>query len=54
MDDDASRAHTRERTKIGRAVREVREERGVSEREVADAVRGISRAGLRAIPGRNR
>jgi|GEM_PF-3380103 len=49
MDDDTSRAHARERTKIGRAVREVREERGLSEREVADAVRGISLAGLRAI-----
>lgn len=49
MDDDTSRAYTRERTKLGRAVREVREERGLSERELADAVPGISLAGLCAI-----
>jgi len=53
MDDDTSRAHARERTKVGRAIREVREERGLSEREVADAVRGISLAGLRAIEAGN-
>lgn len=49
MDDDTSRAHARELAKLGRAVREVREERGLSERELADAVSGISLAGLRAI-----
>lgn len=47
--DDTSRAHAQELAKLGRAVREVREERGLSEHEVADAVRGISLAGLRAI-----
>jgi ribosome-binding protein aMBF1 (putative translation factor) len=49
MDDDTSRAHARERTKVGRAIREVREERGLSQHELADAVRGISLTGLRAI-----
>ena len=49
MDDETSRAYARQRTKLGRAVREVPEERGLSERELADAVRSISLAGLRAI-----
>jgi transcriptional regulator with XRE-family HTH domain len=48
MDDDTSREHAREMAKLGRAVRALREERGLSEREAADAVRGISLAGLRA------
>ena len=34
---------------IGRAFREARERSGLSEREVADAVRGVSLAGVRAI-----
>jgi transcriptional regulator with XRE-family HTH domain len=34
---------------IGRACREARERRGLSERELADAVRGISLAGVRAL-----
>jgi transcriptional regulator with XRE-family HTH domain len=37
MDD----AHKLELTKIGRAFREVREQRGLSQREVADAVRYV-------------
>jgi|HubBroStandDraft_6_1064221.scaffolds.fasta_scaffold514811_1 hypothetical protein len=49
MDDDTSRAHARELAKLGRAVRQVREERGLSERELADAVWGILLAGLCAI-----
>jgi transcriptional regulator with XRE-family HTH domain len=53
MDDETSRAHARERAKIGRAIREVREERGLSQRELAEAVRGISLAGLRAIEAGN-
>jgi hypothetical protein len=32
MDDNTSRAHARELAKLGRAVREVREERGLNER----------------------
>jgi transcriptional regulator with XRE-family HTH domain len=48
-DDDTSRAHEQELAKLGRAYREARERRGLSEREVADAVRGISLAGVRAI-----
>jgi transcriptional regulator with XRE-family HTH domain len=47
MDDDER--HTQELAKLGRAIREARERRGLSEREVADAVRGVSRDGLRAI-----
>jgi len=34
---------------LGRAFREARERSGLSEQEVADAVRGISLAGVRAI-----
>jgi len=48
-DDDTQRAHKRELAKLGRAFREARERSGLSEREVADAVRGISLAGVRAI-----
>jgi transcriptional regulator with XRE-family HTH domain len=48
-DDDTSRAHTREQAKLGRAIREAREEHGLSQRDLADAVRGISLAGLRTI-----
>ena len=42
MDDDAKRAHEQELANLGRAFREARERSGLSEREVADAVRGIS------------
>jgi hypothetical protein len=38
MDDD--KRHAQELAKLGRAIREARERRGLSEREVADAVRG--------------
>jgi len=48
-DDDTSRAHKQELTKLGRAFREAREQRGLSEREAADAVRGISLDGIRKI-----
>ena len=48
-DDEERRAHKQELAKIGRAFREARERCGLSEREVADAVRGISLAGVRAI-----
>jgi transcriptional regulator with XRE-family HTH domain len=47
MDDD--KRHAQELAKLGRAIRETRERRGLSEREVADAVRGVSLAGVRAI-----
>ncbi len=49
MDDDEQRACARELANFGRAVREARERRGLSEREVADAVCGVSLAGVRAI-----
>lgn len=49
MDDDATRAHKQELAKLGRAFREARERSGLSEREVADAVRGISLDGIRKI-----
>lgn len=39
----------RELAKLGRAIREARERRGLSERELADAVRDVSLAGVRAI-----
>ncbi len=35
--------------KLGRAVRELREERGLTDRELADSIRGISLKGIRAI-----
>ena len=47
MGDDTQ--HAQELAKLGRAIREARERRGLSEREVADAVRGVSLAGVRAI-----
>jgi transcriptional regulator with XRE-family HTH domain len=49
MDDDTSRAHKHELANLGRAYREARERSGLSEREVADAVPGVSFAGVRAI-----
>jgi transcriptional regulator with XRE-family HTH domain len=49
MDDDAKRAHKQELANLGRAFREARERSGLSEREVADAVRGVSLDGVRAI-----
>jgi transcriptional regulator with XRE-family HTH domain len=48
-DDDTSRADAQELAILGRAFREARERRGLSEGEVADAVRGVSLAGVRAI-----
>ena len=48
-DDDKRRARKRELANLGRAFREAREQSGLSEREVADAVRGVSLAGVRAI-----
>jgi transcriptional regulator with XRE-family HTH domain len=47
MDDD--KQHAKELVNIGRAFREAREQRGLSQREVADAVRGISLDGIRKI-----
>ena len=49
MDDDECRAHKLELAHLGRAFREARERSGLSEREVADAVPGVSLAGVRAI-----
>jgi transcriptional regulator with XRE-family HTH domain len=49
MDDDTSRAHKQELANLGRAYREARERSGLSEREVADAVPGVSLAGVRTI-----
>jgi transcriptional regulator with XRE-family HTH domain len=51
MDDDDGRCRTQklDLANLGRAYREARERRGLSEREVADAVRGVSLAGVRAI-----
>jgi transcriptional regulator with XRE-family HTH domain len=46
---DEEKRHTKELTKLGRAIREARERRGLSEREVADAVCGVSSDGVRAI-----
>ncbi len=46
-DNDAQRAHKQELANLGRAFREARERSGLSEREVADAVRGISLDGIR-------
>jgi ribosome-binding protein aMBF1 (putative translation factor) len=48
-DDDKRRARKQELANLGRAFREAREQSGLSEREVADAVRGVSLAGVRAI-----
>jgi transcriptional regulator with XRE-family HTH domain len=47
MDDD--KQHAQELANIGRAVREAREQRGLSEREVADAAPGVSLVGIRKI-----
>lgn len=47
--DDTQRAYKQELAKLGRAFREARERSGLSEHEVADTVRGISLAGVRAI-----
>src|ERR1700690_2028217 len=47
--DDECRAHKLELANLGRAFREARERSGLSEREVADAVPGVSLAGVRAI-----
>jgi transcriptional regulator with XRE-family HTH domain len=47
--DDRCRAHKQELENLGRAFREARERSGLSEREVADAVPGVSLAGVRAI-----
>jgi transcriptional regulator with XRE-family HTH domain len=49
MDDDECRAHKQELASLGHAFREARERSGLSEREVADAVPGVSLAGVRAI-----
>jgi DNA-binding XRE family transcriptional regulator len=49
MDDDKCRAHKQELANLGRAYREARERSGLSEREVADAVPGVSLDGVRAI-----
>ena len=49
MDDDECRAHKQELANLGRAFREARERSGLSEREVADDVPGVSVAGVRAI-----
>lgn len=49
MDDDTQRAHEQELANLGRAFREARERSGLSEREAADAVRGISLDGIRKI-----
>ncbi len=46
-DNDAQRAHKQELANLGLAFREARERSGLSEREVADAVRGISLDGIR-------
>jgi transcriptional regulator with XRE-family HTH domain len=48
MNDDDTQ-HAQELAKLGRAIREAREQRGLSERQVADAVCGVSLAGVRAI-----
>jgi transcriptional regulator with XRE-family HTH domain len=48
-DDDRCRAQKLDLANLGRAYREARERSGLSEREVADAVRGVSLAGVRAI-----
>lgn len=48
-DDDTQRAHKQELANLGRAFREARERSGLSEREVTDAVRGISLDGPRKI-----
>lgn len=42
-------ARAQELAKLGCAIREAREQRGLSERELADAIRGISPAGIRAV-----
>jgi transcriptional regulator with XRE-family HTH domain len=47
MDDE--QRHAQELAKLGRAIHEARVRSGLSEREVADAVRGVSLAGVRAI-----
>lgn len=47
--DDHGQTYARQLAKLGRAVREAREQRGLSQRELADTIRGISPAGIRAI-----
>jgi UDP-N-acetylglucosamine 1-carboxyvinyltransferase len=49
MDDEARLTDDEFLARLGRAIREAREEQGLSERELADAVRGISLAGIRAL-----
>jgi transcriptional regulator with XRE-family HTH domain len=50
MDDDATKCrHAQDEAKLGRAVRELRKERGLTDRELADSIRGISLKGIRAI-----
>jgi hypothetical protein len=46
-DDNKRRARKQELANLGRAFREAREQSGLSEREVADAVRSVSLAGVR-------
>lgn len=48
MNDDDAR-YAQELAKLGRAIREAREQRDLGERQVADAVRGVSLVGARAI-----
>jgi transcriptional regulator with XRE-family HTH domain len=48
-DDDTTRRYAQDEAKLGRAVRELREERGLTDRELADSIRGISLKGIRAI-----
>lgn len=50
MDDNARPTDDEQfMARLGQAIREVREQQGLSERELADAVRGISLAGIRAL-----
>jgi transcriptional regulator with XRE-family HTH domain len=49
MDDDTNRRDAQDEAKLGRAVRELREERGLTDRELADSIRGISLKGIRSI-----
>lgn len=49
MEDEACLTDEEFLARLGRAIREVREEQGLSERELADAVPGISLAGIRAL-----
>jgi len=49
IDDDTKRRYAQDEAKLGRVVRELREERGLTDRELADSIRGISLKGIRAI-----